>query len=53
MNAFQRKFVNEIRRCEEMERKLSKYKTELINVLLFNINININIVIIIYNNNSN
>ena len=26
MNAFQRKFVNEVRRCEEMERKLSKYK---------------------------
>ena len=25
VNAFQRKFVNEVRRCEEMERKLSKY----------------------------
>ena len=24
VNAFQRKFVNEIMRCEEMERKLSK-----------------------------
>ena len=24
VNAFQRKFVNEVRRCEEMERKLSK-----------------------------
>ncbi len=24
MNAFRRKFVNEVRRCEEMERKLSK-----------------------------
>ena len=23
VNAFQRKFVNEVRRCEEMERKLS------------------------------
>ncbi|KIH49274.1 hypothetical protein ANCDUO_20653, partial [Ancylostoma duodenale] len=23
MNSYQRKFVNEIRRCEEMERKLS------------------------------
>ena len=25
VNAFQRKFVNEVRRCEEMERKLSKW----------------------------
>jgi len=24
VNAFQRKFVNDVRRCEEMERKLSK-----------------------------
>lgn len=24
VNAFQRKFVNEVRRCEEMDRKLSK-----------------------------
>jgi len=26
VNAFQRKFVNEVRRCEEMERKLSKWQ---------------------------
>ena len=25
VNAFQRKFVNEVRRCDEMERKLSMY----------------------------
>lgn len=25
VNAFQRKFVNEVRRCEEMDRKLSKW----------------------------
>lgn len=24
INVFQRKFVNEVRRCEEMDRKLSK-----------------------------
>ena len=24
VNVFQRKFVNEVRRCEEMDRKLSK-----------------------------
>ena len=25
VNAFQRKYVNDVRRCEEMERKLSNY----------------------------
>ena len=25
VNVFQRKFVNEVRRCEEMDRKLSKW----------------------------
>ena len=30
MNAFQRKFVNEVRRCEEMERKLRYLDTEII-----------------------
>ncbi|KAK2151049.1 hypothetical protein LSH36_377g00002 [Paralvinella palmiformis] len=29
VNAFQRKFVNEVRRCEEMERKLRFLETEL------------------------
>ena len=29
MNAFQRKFVNEVRRCEEMERKLRYLETEI------------------------
>jgi len=30
VNAFQRKFVNEVRRCEEMERKLRYLDTEII-----------------------
>ncbi|VDK56319.1 unnamed protein product [Cylicostephanus goldi] len=29
MNAYQRKFVNEIRRCEEMERKLNYIQDEV------------------------
>ncbi len=29
MSAFQRKFINEVRRCDEMERKLRFLKTEL------------------------
>ena len=29
MNAFQRKFINEVRRCDEMERKLRYLSTEL------------------------
>ncbi|CAF1489668.1 unnamed protein product [Didymodactylos carnosus] len=29
VNAFQRKFVNEVRRCEEMERKLRFLETEI------------------------
>ncbi len=28
-NVFQRKFVNEVRRCEEMERKLRFFETEV------------------------
>ena len=30
MNAFQRKFVNEVRRCEEMERKLRFLESEIL-----------------------
>lgn len=30
MNAFQRKFVNEVRRCEEMERKLRFLENEIL-----------------------
>lgn len=29
MNAFQRKFVNEVRRCDEMERKLRYVEGEM------------------------
>jgi len=29
VNAFQRKFINEVRRCDEMERKLRYLNTEL------------------------
>lgn len=29
VNAFQRKFVNEVRRCDEMERKLRTIETEV------------------------
>ena len=32
VNAFQRKFVNEVRRCEEMERKLRKWTGEILDV---------------------
>ena len=30
MNTFQRKFVNEVRRCEEMERKLRYLENEIV-----------------------
>ena len=30
MSAFQRKFVNEVRRCDEMDRKLSKCCKQLL-----------------------
>ncbi|XP_068738221.1 V-type proton ATPase 116 kDa subunit a 1-like [Montipora capricornis] len=29
VNAFQRKFVNEVRRCEEMERKLTQHTEQM------------------------
>lgn len=32
VNAFQRKFVNEVRRCEEMERKLRKWTGEILDL---------------------
>ena len=33
VNVFQRKFVNEVRRCEEMDRKLSEYMFVLLRLL--------------------
>ena len=30
VNAFQRKYVNEVRRCEEMERKLRYLENEIV-----------------------
>ncbi len=32
VNAFQRKFINEVRRCDEMERKLRFLNNELVKV---------------------
>ena len=34
VNAFQCKFVNEVRRCEEMERKLSKYEVTFLYLVM-------------------
>lgn len=30
MNSFQRKFINEVKRCEDMERKLRFFESEIV-----------------------
>lgn len=34
VNAFQRKFVNEVRRCEEMERKLRMFQVLFLTIVV-------------------